>query len=211
MTAWVANHADSFTLRGMAVQLARDLLISPEDYLEGELTSPIKHEYLSGVVYAMAGARNVHNEITGNAFASLHTRLRGKLCRPYNSDTKVRLRLPAGLRFYYPDVQVTCQPNPPDDTFQDQPIVVLEVISESTRRIDEGEKRDGYLALPSLEVYLLVESERALVIGYRRGPSGFVREVFSGLDASIPLGCIGAELLFAELYERIVFPPAPEG
>lgn len=191
----------------MTAELVRDLLVSPEDYLKGELASPIKHEYLGGVVYAMAGAENVHNEIAGNAFAALHTRLRGKPCRPYNSDTKIRLRLPAGLRFYFPDVQVTCHPNAPDDTFQDQPVVVIEVLSQSTRRTDEGEKRDGYLALPSLESYLLVESERALVIGYRRSLSGFVREVFSGLDTVIPLACIGTDLPLAALYEGIAFPP----
>ncbi len=190
----------------MTAERVRDLMISSEDYLEGEITSPTKHEYLGGVVYAMAGAKNVHNAIATNALVSLGARLRGKPCRPFNSDTKVRLRLPAGLRFYYPDVQVTCQPNPPDDSFQDQPIVVIEVLSDSTRRTDEGEKRDGYLALPSLDVYLLVECERALVIGYRRGPSGFVREVFSGLDAVIPLGCIATELPLTELYDGVAFP-----
>lgn len=191
----------------MTAQLARDFLLSPEEYLEGELRSEVKHEYLSGVVHAMAGARNVHNEAAGNAFASLHARLRGKPCRPYNSDTKVRLRLPGGFRFYYPDAQVTCHPNPPDDTFQDQPVVVVEVISESTRRTDEGEKLDSYCAVPSLEVYLLVESERALVIAYRRGVAGFAREVYSGLAATIQLACIDAELSLAEIYERVAFPP----
>lgn len=195
----------------MTAQLVRDFLISPEDYLEGELHSEVKHEYLAGVVHAMAGARNVHNDISGNIFAALHAHLRGQPCRPHNSDTKVRLRLPAGLRFYYPDAQVTCQPNPSDDTWQDHPVVVVEVISEATRRTDEGEKLDGYSALPSLEVYLLVESERALVIAYRRAATGFVREVFSGLDAVIPLDCIAAALPLAEIYERVVFPaPVPE-
>ena len=194
----------------MTADIVCDSLISPEEYLDGELVSPIKHEYLGGVVYAMAGARNVHNEIAGNAFASLHARLRGKPCRPCNSGTKVRLRLRDGQRFYYPDLQVTCQPNGPDETFQDRPVVVLEVISESTRRADEGEKRDGYLTLPSLDVYLLVESARALVIGFRRGPAGFIREIFSGPGAIIPLASIGVDLPLAELYERIVFAPPEE-
>ena len=190
----------------MTAQLVRDFIVSPEDYLDGELVSEVKHEYLSGVVYAMAGARNVHNDIATNIVGLLHAQLRGKACRTYNSDTKVRLRLPAGLRFYYPDAQVTCHPNSPDDTYQDQPVVVIEVISESTRRTDEGEKLEGYCALPSLEVYLLVESERALVIGYRRGAAGFTREVHSGLGAIIPLACMGAELHLAEIYERVAFP-----
>lgn len=190
----------------MTAQRVRDLLVSPEDYLEGELHSDVKHEYLSGVVYAMGGARNLHNDITGNVFATLHARLRGKPCRPCNSDTKVRIRLPDQLRFYYPDAQVTCHPNPPDDTFQDQPILVVEVISESTRRTDEAEKLHGYCTIPSLENYLLVESERALVIGYRRTPDGFVRDVHSGLGAIIALPAIEAELPLAEIYERVVFP-----
>src|SRR4028118_549202 len=115
----------------MTALRTHDLLLSPEEYLEGELHSETKHEYLSGVIYAMAGAKNVHNEIATNILATLHARLRGKPCRPYNSDTKVRIRLPNQLRFYYPDVQVTCHPNPPDDTFQDRPVVIVEVISES--------------------------------------------------------------------------------
>jgi Uma2 family endonuclease len=193
----------------MTAQLAHDHLTSPEEYLEGELVSPIKHEYLSGVVYAMAGARNVHNQIAGNALVALGSRLRGKPCRPFNSDTKVRLRLPAGLRFYYPDVQVTCHPNPPDDSFQDRPAVIIEVISESTRRTDEGEKLDAYLALPSLEAYLLVESERATVVVYRRGSVGFERVVFSGLDAVLPLESIGVELPLADIYDGVTFPPPP--
>ena len=114
-------------MQSMTAQLVRDFLVSPEDYLEGELHTEVKHEYLAGVVHAMAGARNVHNDISGNVFLSLGIQLRGKPCRPCNSDTKVRLRLPTGLRFYYPDAQVTCQPNPPTDSYQDQPIVVVEV------------------------------------------------------------------------------------
>ena len=111
--------------------------------------------------------------------------------------------------FTTPDAQVTCHPNPPDDSFQDNPVVVIEVISESTRRADEGEKRAGYLALPSVEVYLLVESGRPAVIAYRRTATGFVREVFTGLAAVIPLGGIGTELPLAEIYERVTLP-APE-
>ena len=67
-------------------------LVSVEDYLEGELNSPIKHEYLGGVVHAMSGERNLHNRIAGNIFARLHVRLQGKACQPWNSDTKVHIR-----------------------------------------------------------------------------------------------------------------------
>jgi len=194
----------------MTAQSVHDVLISPEDYLAGELCSEVKHEYLSGMVYAMAGARNLHNEIATNILVALHNRLRGKPCRPFNSDTKVRLRLRDQLRFYYPDVQVTCHPNPPDDSFQDQPVVVVEVVSESTRRADEGEKRDGYLGLSSLEQYLLVEQGRPSVLQWRRTPEGFVRELFSGIESTIPLAGLGLELPLSEIYEGVAFaPPLP--
>src|SRR5947209_19805501 len=87
-------------------------LVSVEDYLAGELVSPIKHEYLAGVVYAMAGARNAHNVIGVNILGFLFGRLRGSPCRPFNSDTKVRIHLHGHVRFYYPDTFVTCRPNP---------------------------------------------------------------------------------------------------
>src|SRR5262249_51237961 len=153
------------------------------DYLAGELRSPIKHEYLGGFVYAMAGARNVHNLIASNTLGALHGRLRGKRCRPYNSDTKIRVRLPTQVRFYYPEVSVVCRPNPHPDPFQDEPAVIVEVLSRATRRIDEGEKKDAYLTIPSLSVYLLVEQDSPAVVAFRRTEHGFVREVYEGLDA----------------------------
>ena len=85
--------------------LPRWNLVSIDDYLAGELVSPIKHEYLGGVVYAMAGARNAHNLIASNTLVALGSRLLGMRCRPYNSDTKIRLRLPHQVRFYYPDAK----------------------------------------------------------------------------------------------------------
>jgi Uma2 family endonuclease len=127
-------------------------LASIEAYLAEELVSPIKHEYLGGVVYALAGARNVHNLIATNTSGSLHARLRGKPCCPFNSDTKIRIRLPTHALFYYPDVSVICRPNPQTDSFQDDPAVLFEVLSRRTRRIDEGEKKDAYLTIPSLSV-----------------------------------------------------------
>src|SRR5712692_11900384 len=104
-------------------------LVSVEDYLAGELVSPVKHEYLGGVVYAMAGARNVHNLITTNTIVALGGRLRSRRCRPFNSDTKIRVHLPTQVRFYYPDVSVICRPNPQDDSFQDEPAAIFEVLS----------------------------------------------------------------------------------
>jgi Uma2 family endonuclease len=176
-----------------------------EDYLASELSSPIKHEYLGGAVYAMGGARNVHNDIAGNTYAALHARLRGQHCRPYNSDTKIRIRLPSHIRFYYPDGSVTCRPNPPSDSFQDEPAVLFEVLSNRTRRIDEGEKKEAYLSIPSLSAYLLIEQEMPAVVAHRRTEHGFVKVVYQGLEAVLPLPEIGVDLPLAEMYDAVQF------
>ena len=184
--------------------------ISIEDYLAGELVSQVKHEYLGGVVYAMAGATNAHNLIAGNIVAALHARLRGRSCAPCNSDTKIRVQSPTQTRFYYPDASVTCAPNPSTDSFQDQPAVVVEVLSRNTRRIDEGEKKDAYLTIPTLKAYLLIEQDAPTAVVHRRTEQGFVREVHDSIDAVIPLREINIELPLAEIYERAEFVPEPE-
>ena len=177
--------------------------ISIAEYLAGELDSPIKHEYLGGYVYAMAGPKNKHNAIATNILASLGSRLRGKSCRAYNSDTKVRAQLPTHTRFYYPHAMVVCEPNRDSDSYQDRPVVIVEVLSDATRRTDEGEKRDVYVNIPSLGAYLLVEGETPQVSVYRRGDQGFELERYNGLDAVIPLAEVEAELPLAEIYEDV--------
>jgi len=184
-------------------------LVGVDDYLAGELISPIKHEYLGGFVYAMAGARNMHNVIATNTLISLH-RLQGKPCRPFNSDTKIRIQLPNQTRFYYPDASVICRLNPPTDSYQDEPVVIFEVLSQRTHRLDEGEKKDAYLTIPSLKVYVLIEQESAAVVAFRRKEKDFEREVYLGMDAVLPLAEIGIDLPLAEIYEGIELVPEPE-
>lgn len=185
-------------------------LISVGEFLAGELRSPVKHEYLGGVVYAMAGGSNAHNLIASNTLGSVHGRLRGKRCRAYNSDTKIRVRLPGQVRFYYPDVSVVCRPNPPTDSFHDEPAVIFEVLSRRTRRADEGEKKDGYLSIPSMAAYVLIEQDSPAVIVFRRTEQGFVREVHQGLAAVIPLAEIEIELPLVDVYDAVEFVPEPD-
>jgi Uma2 family endonuclease len=115
--------------------------------------------------------------------------------------------LPFQQRFYYPDALVTCRPNAPNDAFQDEPAVVVEVVSAETRRIDEGEKCLAYLQIPSLAVYLLVEQDSRNVIAFRRGPEGFRREEYLGSGAAVPLPEIGVELPLAEVYAGVADLP----
>ncbi len=186
-------------------------LVSVDDFLQGELVSDVKHEYLGGVVYAMAGARNVHNAIASNWLVAMGGQLRGRPCQAFNSDTKVRIRLAGQTRFYYPDGMIVCQPNPADDSFQDRPVVLVEVLSDATRRIDEGEKKDAYLTIASLSAYVMVETDRPRVVVYRRGAGGaFTPEVYEGVPAAIDFGDIGCTLSLAELYARVQFDDAEQ-
>lgn len=184
-------------------------LISPSQYLADEFHAPTRREYVGGVVYAMSGASVRHNRIATNLLTSLGTGLRGRRCEPFNSDMKVRIQLPTHVRFYYPDAMVVCRSNPEGDAFQDSPAVIFEVLSAATRRVDEGEKRDAYLTIPSVQAYVLVEQEVAALIVYRRTDQGFVREVLDGPGAQLTLPELGLELPLEELYERVSFEPEP--
>lgn len=188
-------------------QISSTLLVSVSDYLAGELDAECKHEYLGGIVYAMAGGTNAHNTIAGSIFGNLFAALQGKPCRPFNPDTKIRVQSSTQTRFYYPDASVVRNENPPNDTFQDRPVVLVEVLSRKTRRIDEGEKRDAYLSIPTLSVYMLVEQELAGVTVYRRGDQGFAREVYDDPAGVVPLAEIGTELALADIYQDVEFTP----
>jgi len=121
-----------------------ELWISPDEYLEGEKLAAVKHEYVEGRVFAMAGASDVHGLIAGNIFGELRNQLRGKKCEIFTSDMKVRI--PPGLpnqelSFYYPDVVVACEPEKePDPFFRKYPSLIAEVLSPSTRATDLREK-----------------------------------------------------------------------
>jgi Uma2 family endonuclease len=181
-------------------------VLTVEEYLQGEKEALVRHEYVAGSVHAMSGASNQHNTISANCAGLLYVMLRGKPCQPFNSDTKVRVNLPDQTRFYYPDVMVVCHANPPEDHFQEHPVLIVEVLSPSTRRIDQTEKKDAYLCLPSLQVLLLVESDRPAVTTFQRNAFGkFERVDYEGLDDVIPLKEIDGDLPLSVLYERVEF------
>ena len=181
--------------------------VSVEDYLAAELESPTKHEYVDGQVYAMAGAIIKHNRIAVNITGAMFRRLDGEKCEVFNSDQKVRIRMKNRVRFYYPEASVICRSNPEDEQFQDKPTTVFEVLSESTRRADEGEKKEAYLTIPSLKHYVMVEQDMPVVVVFRRKGRKFIREVYEGLDAIVPLPEIGIDLPLAEIYKRVTFTP----
>jgi len=179
-------------------------IISVEAYLAAEEQAESRHEYVAGVVYAMAGARIRHNRIAGNVFASLHSKLRGNPCDAFNSDTKVRIQSQIGTRFYYPDAMVVCESNPEDFVFQDAPVIIVEVLSESTRRTDEGEKKDAYITIPSLRTYLLFDTDGPAAQLWQRDANGhWHRSLLDGVEASADLPEIDGTLSLADAYEGV--------
>ncbi len=169
--------------------------LSLEDYLEGEKDAAVKHEYVHGEVFAMAGASDVHNTIALNIALALASAARQSSCRTYVNEMKVRV---ADAIFYYPDVMYVCQDGP-DAYYKDKPCVVVEVISPSTARTDENEKRHAYLGIPSLELYLLVDSRRRFVRGFYRTKTGW-DERFFGEEDRVPIPCASVELTMADIY-----------
>ena len=113
--------------------------------------------------------------------------------------------MPNQTRFYYPDVSVICRPNPQTDVFQDLPSVIVEVLSDSTRRIDDGEKRDAYLTIPSLTHYILVEQSAVGAVIYERGSAGFERRTLTDHEGSILFPELNASLPLTSVYDGVEF------
>ncbi|MEQ1824705.1 MAG: Uma2 family endonuclease [Pirellula sp.] len=179
--------------------------VSMDEYLRLESASPIRHEYVDGWVRAMTGATNRHNRVKSNCFGSIWQSLRGRPCVPYDSDTKVRIRKLASTKYYYPDLLVVCDSNAPTDVFQDRPVLIVEVLSPSTRSIDLDEKLSAYLTIDSLDVYIILEQHKPLAIIMRRTPDGFLRETYEGMDARIELPMLGFRLNLSDVYEGVEF------
>ena len=182
--------------------------VTVEQFLAAEELSPVKYEYLGGVIHAVAGASDPHNTIAFNLVGMLYNRLRGRRCNGYGSDMKVRLQhlSPGSTYFYYPDAMIACNPADAGHSWREQPAALFEIISESTRQIDEREKRAAYLGLGSLEGYIRVEQDRPETLVERRTLEGWKLERLVGLDAIIRLPTLEIELPLVELYERVTFP-----
>ncbi len=108
-------------------------------------------------------------------------------------------------RFYYPDAQVVCDSNELSSVFQDKPVLIVEVLSPSTRRYDLDEKMTAYLTIPSLQCYLLLEQHQPIAIVMRRTKSGFLREDIQDINASIDLPTLGISLAMRDIYDGIEF------
>jgi Uma2 family endonuclease len=187
-------------------QKVADLLVTPGEFLEGERHAEIKHEYLGGRVYAMSGGSLNHQRLGRNFVRQAANRLEGKPCEPTTSDFLVRIKLGNDEVMYYPDAMILCHPTRGDEQFTTEPTVILEVLSPHTRRIDETQKLRDYLTIPTLQTYLLAETDSPTLTLYRRVGDSFERTLLSGLEATLDLPEVDLSIPLAELYQDVSFP-----
>jgi Uma2 family endonuclease len=176
--------------------------LSPEAYLELEASSPVKHELLEGVPYAMAGANRAHNLVVSNLHYLLYPLARRKGCRLYVADMKLRV---GEATFYYPDLMAVCAPPPENPFYEEAPCLVVEVLSPRTEAVDRREKLWRYLSLPSLKGYLLVSTERPLVELYRKEGEEVLHQALEA--GALVLPCLEGALSVEAIYAGVDLEP----
>ena len=185
----------------MTVSKSRTFL-STEEYLAAEQDSPIKHEYIQGQVYAMAGASDAHVTVAGNLFALLRNHLRGTGCRVYMADMKAQIE--SANVFYYPDVMVTCDARDKNFTyFKRYPCLILKVLSPTTEAFDRGNKFADYRRLETLQEYVLINPETMSVECFRRNSEGFWVLYSYGEGEEVRLASVNFAVAIANLYEDV--------
>lgn len=171
--------------------------VSETEYLHNEQHTDIKHELIDGQLYAMTGASNNHNRISGNIFRKFGNHLEGKPCEAFTLNTKIKV----GTNYYYPDVVVDCSSAPGSNYFVASPILIVEVLSKTTRRLDLTTKLIQYLNIPSLEEYILIEQETASVQILRRSKNW--QSEFFFLGDQVTFNSLGLTIDVTEIYDRV--------
>lgn len=182
---------------------------SVDAYLEMERGSPIKHDYLDGYVYAMAGGSRRHSRICVNVTTMLARSLRDGSCQVFNSDMKVRVD---AKNYVYPDAAVSCDPrdtSSDEDDYISHPTLIVEVLSDtSTAEYDRGDKFDLlYKPIDALREYVLVDTQRVYVEVYRRADGGWARQTYGSGD-DVAFESIGTSMPIAAFYARVTMTPA---
>lgn len=171
--------------------------ISVADYLQGELISDIKHEYIDGFVYAMAGASKNHGRLCVNMYRKLGNHLEGNPCEPFSSDIKIKV----GQAFFYPDVTVVCEDDSDNEYYTENPVIIVEVLSKSTRRMDETTKKIAYQTIPTLKEYVLIEQDIVDVEVCRRSEGWVSKHYFLGDEVTFE--SVGLTLPVEDIYYRV--------
>jgi len=181
--------------------------LTPGEYLELERKAEYKSEYFDGEIFAMSGAKRNHNKITTNLSGLVWQHLKGKDCESYSND--MRVFVPQTGLYTYPDIVVVCgEPKFQDNVFDTllNPILLIEVLSESTESYDRGKKFQHYRSIESLREYVLVSQDEARIEKYVKQGDGFwVLSEAVGLEAEIEFASIECRIALAEVYDKIDF------
>jgi Uma2 family endonuclease len=185
-------------------------LLTPQEYLARERKAEFRSEYYRGEMFAMAGTSWEHTLIKENIARHAGNQLNGGPCRIVTSD--LRVNIPATGLYTYPDIIVVCdKPEFEDDVFDTllNPRVLMEVLSESTEKYDRGEKFKQYRQIPSLQEYVLIAQDEALVERHVRQPDDtWVPTEFRGLAATLIFASIPVKIAMTDIYRGVVFPDA---
>jgi len=181
--------------------------LTPKEYLEFERKSEIKHEFFDGEIFAMSGAKRNHNKITTNLSGLVWQHLKGKNCENYSND--MRVFVPETGLYTYPDLVVVCgEPIFQDDVFDTllNPVLLIEVLSETTESYDRGKKFQHYRSIESLQEYVLVAQDEARIEKYvKRGDGFWLLSEAVGLDSAIEFSSIECRIALREVYDKINF------
>ena len=179
--------------------------ISIQDYLEGEKVSQIKHEYIDGEVYAMAGTSKSHNRIIKNLLDRLGNHLRGSDCEPFFVDIKVYIE--KFNRFYYPDLIIVCGEDNESEYYTKKPTLIIEVLSPSTSLTDRREKMFAYKEIESLQEYVMIEQNKMFAEIYRRRDfDNLWSWIEFEADEEIEFASIDFKMPMTEIYAGIELP-----
>jgi Uma2 family endonuclease len=182
--------------------------LSIEEYLQFEKTSTEKHEYYQGEIFAMSGASNRHVKIHSNLFIALGIQLKGKTCHPYGSD--FRVHIPENTLFTYPDIVIVCGDLISSDVDEEsfiQPTVIFEILSQSTKQYDRGEKFRLYRAIPTLKEYILIDSESINIEAFRINEKGFWElHEYKSIGDQIGLLSTAINISIQDIYEGTKLP-----
>ncbi len=175
-------------------------------FLDWDSTQTIKHEYIDGEVFAMAGVQLNHARAAGNMYLALRSHLRSTPCQTFMSD--VKLRVEAANCYFYPDLFVTCSPaDRADPLIQREPTLIVEVLSPSTAAFDRGQKFAAYRQLPSLQEYVLIDTDARVADVYRKGADGlWVLHPFAKGD-TVSLASLDLEISAADLFAQVTDEP----
>jgi len=180
-------------------------LITPDEYLQRERRAEFKSEYYRGETFAMAGASAEHNLIVSNCIVNIGSQLKKRPCRVYPSD--LRLKVQATGLFTYPDVTVVCgEPQFEYDRGDvlTNPVLIIEVLSDSTEAYDRGAKFEMYRTIPSLQHYVLIAQDRISVESFTRTTGDeWILRASQELNGSIRLDTIDCDLSLAEVYDKV--------